>query len=60
MTDGAIRLTPGTMYGSLSKMEKDNVIHFIREEDKRKIYQITDLGLEVYGLNLNELNAYIR
>ena len=47
MTDGAVRLTPGTMYGSLSKMEKDKVIRFIREEDKRKIYQITDLGLEV-------------
>ncbi|MFR8547801.1 MAG: PadR family transcriptional regulator [Lachnospiraceae bacterium] len=50
MTDGAVRLTPGTMYGSLSKMEKDNIIRFIREEDKRKIYQITDLGLEVLYL----------
>jgi len=50
MTDGAIRLTPGTMYVSLSKMEKDNIIRFIREEDKRKIYQITDLGLEVLQL----------
>ena len=50
MTDGAIRLTPCTMYGSLSKMEKDNVIRFIREEDKRKIYQITNLGLEVLQL----------
>lgn len=34
MTNGTIRLTPSTMYGSLSKMKKDNVIHFIREEDK--------------------------
>lgn len=50
MTDGAIRLAPGTMYGSLSKMEKDNVIRFIREEDKRKIYQITALGQEVLFL----------
>ena len=47
LTDGAVKLTPGTMYGSLSKMEKDNIIRLIREEDKRKIYQITDLGLEV-------------
>ena len=47
MTDGELRLTPGTMYGSLSKMEKDGVIRFVREEDKRKIYQITDLGNEV-------------
>ena len=55
MTDGAIRLTRGTMYGSLSKMEKDNVIHFIREEDKRKIYQITDLGLEVLRIELKRI-----
>ena len=55
MTDGAIKLTPGTMYGSLSKMEKDNVIRFIREEDKRKIYQITDLGSEVLEIELKRI-----
>lgn len=43
ITDGAIKLTPGTMYGSLSKMEKDNLICFVCEEDKRKIYQIYPL-----------------
>ena len=47
LTGGAIRLAPGTMYGSLSKMEKDQVIQFVREEDKRKIYEITGLGQEV-------------
>lgn len=52
MTDGAIKLAPGTMYGSLSKMEKDGVIRFIKEEDKRKIYEITELGLEVLVLEL--------
>ena len=55
MTDGEIKLTPGTMYGSLSKMEKDKVIRFVREEDKRKIYQITDLGLEVLKLELKRI-----
>ena len=55
MTDGAIKLTPGTMYGSLSKMEKDNVIRFVREEEKRKIYQITDLGLEVLQIELRRI-----
>ncbi len=52
MTGGAIRLAPGTMYGSLSKMEKDNLIRFIREENKRKIYQITETGLEVLRIEL--------
>ena len=55
MTDGAIRLAPGTMYGSLSKMEKDDVICFIREEEKRKIYQITPLGEELLQLELQRI-----
>lgn len=60
MTDGAVRLTPGTMYGSLSKMEKDGLIQFIREEDKRKIYQITDLGAEVLQIELNRIARLYR
>ena len=43
MTGGEVLLSPGTMYGSLSKMEKDGVISFVREEEKRKIYVITQL-----------------
>ncbi len=55
MTDGRVKLTPGTMYGSLSKMEKDKVIRFVREEDKRKIYKITDLGMEVLSIELQRI-----
>ena len=57
MTEGAIRLAPGTMYGSLSKMEKDGVITFIKEEDKRKIYEITELGLEILNIELNRIKC---
>ena len=55
LTDGAIRLAPGTMYGSLSKMEKDGVIRFIKEEDTRKTYEITELGLEILNIELNRI-----
>lgn len=60
LTEGAIKLAPGTMYGSLSKMEKDGLIQFIREEEKRKIYQITDLGLEVLGIELKRIERLYR
>lgn len=50
LTEGAVRLTPGTLYGSLSKMEKDGIIRFVREEEKRKIYRITQLGDEILQL----------
>ena len=60
MTDGKIRLAPGTMYGSLSKMEKDKVIKFVREEDKRKIYEITELGNEILQLELQRIERLYR
>ena len=60
LTAGEILLSPGTMYGSLSKMEKDGLICFIREEDKRKIYQITELGSEVLALELKRIERLYR
>ena len=60
MTDSQVSISPGTMYGSLSKMEKDGLIHFIREEDKRKIYEITELGTEVLELELKRIRRLYR
>lgn len=50
LTGGQIVISPGTMYGTLSKMEKDGLIVFVREEEKRKLYQITSLGQQVLEL----------
>ena len=36
MTGGALVISAGTMYGTLSKMEKDGLIAFYKEEEKRK------------------------
>ena len=45
---------------SLSKMEKDGVIRFIREENKRKIYELTELGEEVLSLELRRIERLYR
>lgn len=55
LTRGEIRISPGTMYGSLSKMEKDGLIRLVREEEKRKLYLITDLGKEVLALEMKRI-----
>ena len=60
LTEGAIKLAPGTMYGSLSKMEKDALIRFVREEEKRKIYEITDLGREVLQTEIARIERLYR
>lgn len=56
MTNNEVVLPPGTMYGSLSKMENDGLIRFVREEDKRKLYKITELGLEILNIEKNRIN----
>ena len=60
MTEGEIRISPGTMYGSLGKMEKDGLIKFIKEEEKRKIYHITELGQEVLDLEKKRIRRLFR
>ena len=55
MTGGALTISAGTMYGTLSKMEKDGLIAFVREEEKRKLYQITPLGQEILDLELRRI-----
>ena len=60
LTDGAIKLAPGTMYGSLAKMEKDGLIRFVREEEKRKLYEITALGREVLQTEIARIERLYR
>ena len=60
MTGGALTISAGTMYGTLSKMESDGLIAFVREEDKRKLYQITPLGAEILDLELRRIERLYR
>jgi DNA-binding PadR family transcriptional regulator len=55
MTGGEVTISPGTMYGTLSKMEKDGLITFLREEDKRKLYQISSLGREILDIEIRRI-----
>jgi len=55
ITEGEINLSPGTMYGTLKKMEKDSLIDFVREEDKRKLYKITELGREILEIEAKRI-----
>ena len=55
MTGGEVVIGAGTMYGSLSKMEKDGLIAFVAEEEKRRLYQITALGQEILDTELRRI-----
>lgn len=60
MTGGVISISAGTMYGTLSKMEKDGLIIFCSEEEKRKLYRISELGREVLDLEIKRIGRLYR
>lgn len=60
MTEGELVISAGTMYGSLSKMEKDGLISFVREEEKRKLYKITELGREILDIEIARIKRLYR
>ncbi len=60
LTQGEIKIRPGTMYASISKMEKDGLIRFVREENKRRLYCITDLGNQVLELEMKRIERLYR
>ena len=62
MTGGELIISAGTMYGTLSKMEKDGLIAFEREEEKRenarnfkKVGRTIDVISQATGLSKEEI-----
>lgn len=47
LTKGRIKLGSGTIYGTLSKMQKAGIIIVYSDEDRKTIYEITDIGKEL-------------
>ncbi len=60
MTEGEVKISPGTMYGTLSKMEKDGLICFVKEEEKRKFYKMTVLGEEILQIEIRRIERLYR
>lgn len=55
LTNGEVHIAPGTMYGTLSKMEKDGLITLFDEINKRRIYTITSLGQTILDLEIRRI-----
>lgn len=47
ITAGRLVLGSGTVYGTLTKMQKDGVITVFADEQRKTVYEITDAGKEL-------------
>jgi DNA-binding PadR family transcriptional regulator len=59
LTNGRIKIGAGTMYGNLSRMEKEGLINSVAEEDRKKIYELSEKGKIVLKLELARLEELL-
>ncbi|MFS0862228.1 PadR family transcriptional regulator [Fredinandcohnia sp. 179-A 10B2 NHS] len=50
-----IRLGSGTVYGTLTKMQKDGLITVFADEHRKTVYEITEIGKQVITVEINRL-----
>lgn len=61
MTEGKVKLGPGTLYGATSKLVKDGLIEqVLTEEERRKSYKLTLLGRQILKLEYERLKLQVR
>ena len=60
LTEGRLVLGSGTIYDTLTKMQRDGIIAVFSDEKRKKIYEVTDVGKTLMRhemIRLKELHA---
>jgi DNA-binding PadR family transcriptional regulator len=60
LSEGTVAVGPGTLYGVLTSLEKEKLIVKVREEDRRKVYVLTQVGREVLQAQVERLAVMTR
>ena len=47
LTSGRLKLGSGTIYGTLTKMQQDGLIQVYGDQDRKTIYDVTELGMVI-------------
>jgi DNA-binding PadR family transcriptional regulator len=56
-----VRIAAGTLYGAIENLLKQNLIQSVKSEDnRRKVYIITEKGKEVLRLDFERMHHMIR
>ncbi|MDQ0230166.1 PadR family transcriptional regulator [Metabacillus malikii] len=59
VSNGRVKMGPGTLYGVLSRMQKDGLISLAEDDGRRKTYRITTKGEEALQKEYTRLKTVI-
>jgi len=60
MSEGSVKIGPGTLYGAFSTLESEGLIVKVGEADRRKIYAITDKGKQLIKEHIRRTQILVR
>ena len=60
VSHGRLVMGPGTLYGVLTRMEKDGLITIAEDDGRRKVYRITTDGESAFGQEYQRLLHMVR
>jgi DNA-binding PadR family transcriptional regulator len=60
LSEDTVKIGPGTLYGAFRALEKEALIAKVGEEERRKIYVLTDKGREVLREQVKRLAIMVR
>ena len=59
VSNGRVKMGPGTLYGVLTRLQKDELIIVINDDGRRKTYSITDDGRAVLKIEYERLISMV-
>ena len=60
LSENTVKIGPGTLYGAFQALEKEALIVKVGEEERRKIYALTEKGRTVLKEQVNRLRIMVR
>ncbi|RXZ81634.1 PadR family transcriptional regulator [Paenibacillaceae bacterium] len=55
ISNSRIRLGSGTVYGTLTKMQKDGIITVFADEERRTVYEVSPVGKALIAAEIERL-----
>ncbi|MGD8814663.1 MAG: helix-turn-helix transcriptional regulator [Anaerolineales bacterium] len=60
MSQGSVEVGPGTLYGAFSKLLKEGLVWMVKQDNRRKIYELTSKGKDVLRAQIVRLEIMTR
>lgn len=60
LSEGTVKIGPGTLYGAFQTLEKEKLIVKTGEEERRKIFVLTDKGRLILEQQIRRLKIMVR